>query len=90
MIRFWRYDDGSPIWSDKINDFIGEACRPAWRCMIYAREFDAECMQEWLESNLTEDQYETTVRFNSGDPAIFVNLYDTESAALFYLTWSKG
>lgn len=47
-------------------------------------------MQEWLEENLIEgEQFDLTFRFNSGDPAVFAEIYDMDAAALFYLTWNE-
>lgn len=88
MIRDWRYDDGSPVWSPLLEKHLGEPRKPAWRCTIYRRDIHAESMQTWLEDNLIEDeQFEMTFRFNSGDPAMFVEIYDKDAAAMFYLAW---
>lgn len=88
MIRNWRYDDGAPVYSTVLKKHIGEERRPAWHCTIPSRDIDATEIQRWLEENLVEDeQFEITFRFNSGDPAMFVEIYDKDAAAMFYLAW---
>ena len=87
MIRNWKYHDGKPIWSPTLNDYIGAPSPPYWHCMIYKRESHANEIERWLESNLDNVLFDANVRFNSGDPALFINIYDTDAAALFYMTW---
>ncbi len=91
MIRALTYDDGAPIWSAALGTHLGEPRRPAWRCTIHKRDPDSTDIVRWLEENLIEDeQFEMTFRFNSGDPAMFVEIYDRNAAAMFTLAWGAG
>lgn len=90
MIRGWKFDDGSPVWSPLLGQHLGDQRQPAWRFTMFKRDPDSAAMQEWLEENLIEgEQFDLTFRFNSGDPAVFAEIYDMDAAALFYLTWNE-
>lgn len=88
MIRGWKYDDGEPIWSDTIGDYIGEPSQPRWHCVVPKR--NSTEIEIWLNSNLDERAFDYTFRYNSGDPAMFLDIYDKDAAALFYMTWVES
>ena len=85
MIRYWKYDDGEPIWSDVLGDYIGEPTKPRWHCMV-SKNSSSE-IEAWLHSNINENEFNSSFRYNSGDPVLFVDIYDRDAATLFYVTW---
>lgn len=87
MIRYWKYDDGSPIWSPILGDYIGKPSKPRWHCMVSGRSLIADEIGRWLESNLDDDDYDAVHRFNSGDPSLFIDIYDRDAATLFRMAW---
>lgn len=48
---------------------------------------DTKAIELWLISNLDDDDFDTAYRYNSGDPALFVDIYDRDAATLFRLAW---
>lgn len=85
MIHYWRYDDGEPVWSDVIGDYIGEPSKPRWYCVI--SKPDSTEIETWLNSNLDKKAFNSVYRYNSGDPSMFLDIYDRDAAVLFYMTW---
>ena len=90
MIRYWKYHDGTPIWSPILEDYIGDPSTPRWHCIVSKGSSIADEIEHWLSSNLDEDAYDAVYRFNSGDPSLFIDIYDRDSATLFYLAWVEG
>ena len=62
---------------------------PLWRGVSYARD-DGDMIQTWFyEQEYDEEMdYECTLRFNSGDPAYFISIFDPSLLTLFKLRWS--
>ena len=75
-IAYWYYDDGKGY----------KPRKPAWRCMCYTRFKISSSIKQWLENN-ANDNAEWIVRFNSGDPALFIEIYDKDLATAFRLAW---
>ena len=92
MIRDWWYDDGEPIWSEVLQQYIDEGIkrRPAWHCKVYSYNTDPKPIIEWLQENYVEEEdYWEEYRLNSGNPALFITLYNEEILTAFKLTWER-
>lgn len=83
-ISGWQYDDGKPVYSDTIKQYIGEKRLPSWRCT-----FRDSTISKWIEEqDFQEDRdFELVYRFNSGDPRYFLAIYNEELATAFALRW---
>lgn len=76
-----RYDDGAPHFMTALNEWT-EQRRPSWKCCYYGKSD----LPTWFEENI-QGEYDNDFRFNSGDPAYFITIYNKDDAALFKLTW---
>lgn len=77
VVQHWRHEDG----------FINGEFRPeikGWHCMFY--EYNQTNIEDWMETNM-KGEYDCIYRFNSGDPAYFITIKESEDATLFKLTW---
>lgn len=85
MIKNWHYDDGKPIYSETIKQYLGKEMPPSWRCTF--RDGD---ISEWVENQgYVEDvDYDLIFRFNSGDPRYFLTIFNEQLAAAFALRWT--
>jgi len=91
-ISDWWYDDGEPVWNEVLQCYLGDGVkrRPAWHCKIYSYYADPKPVIEWLEENYVEEQdYFEEYRLNSGNPALFITLYNEEIVTAFKLTWEQ-
>lgn len=61
-----------------------------WRCRVYGTR--GKDVEEWFRSQGVRKgwDYEAIMRFNSGDPALFVSIYTEELATAFALRWVHG
>jgi hypothetical protein len=80
----WTYDDGEPYYMSAIDKWT-ERTRPCWRASILDLR-DAQAVQAWIDANFTGD-WETNMRFNSGNPFFSVVIYTQEDATAFQLRW---
>ena len=87
MFSGWRYDDGKPIWSDTISDFVGEPRRPAWCVSWWGKPptGDSE-IERWLADN-APGAHDTAWRFNGGDPVLSIEIHDEDAALAFRMRW---
>lgn len=55
--------------------------------MLSKNDTAASEIEAWLHSNIDENEFNAAFRYNSGDPSLFVDIYDRDAATLFYMTW---
>jgi len=83
-LKDWYYDSGEPHYMTAINKWT-EPRRPCHR-FFFKKGFIQ--IEEWLELHFKEGDYDSFVRFNSGDPFLEVDVFDESNAMLFLLSWS--
>jgi len=84
MITNWRYNTGEPVYMPTIDSWT-ERLRPAWQCQVWGTNRARE-VQAWIDENFTGD-YETIMRFNSGNPFLSVTIHEQTDATAFQLRW---
>jgi len=84
MIRHWQYDDGLPQYMAVIDQWT-DAREPCWQCH-WQPSVGEDPVKWWLDDNCL-GPYDTTFRFNSGDPYVQIRIYREEDAIAFKLRW---
>ncbi len=86
----WRYSDGWTVVPYLLRKNKGEEeleFQPGsvgWFCHVYTdqhREFE-----DWMKANMKED-YDASLRYNSGNPMHTVRITGAEDATIFKLSW---
>ena len=83
MAKVYGYPIIEELYTDEVESI------PLWRGVSYARD-DGDMIQTWFyEQEYDEGRdYECTLRFNSGDPAYFISIYNPSLVTMFTLRWS--
>lgn len=85
MIRHFHYDDGKPYYIVALDKW-SEPQQPCWRCHIYESEIpESVDIEKWMKENCKTSDID--FRFNSGAPAYFIKIYDTQEFLTFHMTW---
>ncbi len=89
-VYHWHYSDG---WRDvpqilraqygKDREFDEDLV--GWHCWAYPDDWDE--FDDWMKTNM-KGEYDSTRRFNSGDPMITILIKEDEDATLFKLMWN--
>lgn len=71
-----------------MEDYVGESV-PLYRTIMYAKK-NSENVQAWFNEQDYDEEldYECELRFNSGNPAFFIRIYNPDLLTLFTLRWS--
>jgi hypothetical protein len=83
MIHHWRRDEGGSYFEPSV--------KTAWRCIIYARDFNLDLERWFLDQGAVDEiDYDLDKRYNSGNPAYFISIYREDIAAAFLLRWKDN
>ena len=54
-----------------------------WTCRVYTNNYTL--FSDWMEIHCPKSQY--IFRYNSGNPAYIIDIFDESEAAIFKLSW---
>lgn len=90
VIDSWRFDDGKPYWMEPLKRWSTPR-QPCWTCVLWLRGLRSDGSDEvlaWLADNGRDGwDYDTTARFNGGNPFTTIRIFDTSMATAFRMRY---
>lgn len=85
----WQYDSGEPYYMETISQWSVRQ-QPRWCCSAWTDDGrPSQQIDDWLQQNaLTNGDWETHWRFNSGNPFLQIMIFDDNLAMAFRLRWA--